>query len=291
MTVPSWLWVLFGAIVLLSLSVDLVAHRHGQGASRRSAIIWSVVWIISALAFATVVGFVLGADQAEDFVTAYVLEKSLSVDNLFVFLVVFARAQMAAPEQHRVLFWGILGALVFRGIFITAGTAVLASWHEVVYVLGAFLLYLGIKTARAKGTEPKESPILRFLRDRMRLRSAFVLTLVTIELSDIMFAIDSVPAVFAVSQDPFIVYSSNVFAILGLRALYLVVADLLARIRYMQYGLSAILVIAGGKMLTAPFFHVPHIASLLVIVGILAATIAASLVANRRERRHAAQVH
>lgn len=285
MTVPAAMWIGFGVIVAVSLVVDLFAHRGQHGTSRRAAILWSVLWISAALGFAVWVGVRLGRSQAEDFLAAYLLEKSLSVDNLFVFLLVFSRLRMTPSEQHRVLTWGIVGALVFRGIFIGVGSAALMRWHELVYVLGALLVVMGIKTARShedRGDE--DSGIMKFVRDRLRLRSTFMIAVVTIEITDILFAVDSVPAVFAISSDPFIVYTSNVFAILGLRALYLVLADLLRKLRYMQYGLAAILTFAGAKMLLSNLVEVPHAVSLGTIAVIMAITIAASAIAGRRSR-------
>ncbi len=283
MEVSTWLWGVFAAVVVASLTFDLVGHRASRGDSARAALAWSGVWIALALAFAVLVGVELGGAQAEDFLTAYLMEKALSIDNVFVFLLVFGRLRMKRSEQHRVLFWGILGALVLRGVFIAAGASVISRWHEVVYVLGAILIYTGVHTARKPAGEVQaDSRILRFLRDRLHLRSPFVLALVTIELTDIMFAVDSVPAVFAITDEPFIVYTSNVFAMLGLRALYLVLAGLLGKLRYLHYALAAILVLAGVKMVTSSLWHVPHVVSLLAIVAILAVAIVASVRANRR---------
>jgi tellurite resistance protein TerC len=278
MQVPLSMWAVFAGIVAVSLVVDLLSHRGEHGTGRKAAIAWSVAWIAVALGFCGWIALRLGRGPAEDFLTAYLMEKSLSVDNLFVFLLVFGQLKMKPAEQHRVLFWGILGALVFRGLFIWAGTSVLARWHEVVYALGAFLVFTGIRTLRSHGTEADEGRVMKFARERLRLKSTFLLAVVTIELTDIMFAIDSVPAVFAITDNPFIVYTSNVFAILGLRALYLVLSDLLGRLRYMHYGLSAILVFAGAKMLTSGFFHMPHVLSLAVIGGIMVVTVVASVV-------------
>jgi tellurite resistance protein TerC len=278
MHVPLSMWAVFAGIVAVSLVVDLLSHRGEHGTSRGAAIAWSVAWIAVALGFCGWIALRLGRGPAEDFLTAYLMEKSLSVDNLFVFLLVFGQLKMKPAEQHRVLFWGILGALVFRGLFIAAGTAVLARWHEVVYVLGGFLVFTGLRTLRSHGTEKDEGGVMKFARERLHLKSTFLLAVVTIELTDIMFAIDSVPAVFAITDNPFIVYTSNVFAILGLRALYLVLSDLLGRLRYMHYGLSAILVFAGAKMLTSSFFHMPHVLSLGVIGGIMVVTVVASVV-------------
>ena len=276
------LWTGFAVIVVASLAIDLLTHRNGHGTSRRAAIAWSLVWIGAAAGFAVWIGIARGGAQAEVFVAAYLMEKSLSIDNLFVFLLVFSRLKLPAPEQHRVLTWGIFGALVFRGIFIVAGSAVIERWHEVVYVLGAFLIFTGIKTLRSHNAEPttgdQDSGVMRFVRERLNIKSAFLIAVFTIELTDILFAVDSVPAVFAITDDPFIVYTSNVFAILGLRALYLVLADLLGRLRYMHIGLSAILILAGAKMLVSSAYHVPHVISLGAIAVIMTVTIVASLV-------------
>lgn len=310
MDVPFWAWLVFGGIIALSLVVDLVSHRGGRSPGRKAAIGWSIAWVSVSLLFAGWVGFEFGRDAAIDFVTAWVIEKSLSIDNLFVFLVLFTRLKIPATEQHRVLFWGILGALVSRAVFIAAGSSVLSSWHGAVYVLGAFLIFTGIKTARghkASDTEHGEGGVLAFLQRHLpftprldghrfltvengrRVATPLLLALLAIEVTDILFAIDSVPAVFAVSKEPFIVYSSNVFAILGLRALYLVLADLLEDLKYLHLALAAILVFAGAKMLTSGLFHMPPIASLAVIAGILIAAIVPSVLARRSKNRRLAE--
>jgi len=276
------MWLVFGAIVVVSLTLDLLSHRGEHGTSRRAAITWSAIWIATALGFAVWIGIRLGRPEAEDFLTAYLLEKSLSVDNLFVFLLVFGSLKMSHAEQHRVLTWGILGALVFRGIFIAAGSALLTRWHFLIYVLGVFLILTGIRSVWRHDEEERESRVQSFVRDRLKIHSTFLMAVITIELTDIVFAVDSVPAVFAVTSDPFIVYTSNVFAILGLRALYMVLADLLARLRYMQYGLAAILVLAGGKMLLSAVVHVPHAVALGAIALVMTVTIVASLVGQRK---------
>jgi len=301
--VPFWIWLVFAGVVLASLVVDLLSHRGGHGLGRRAAIIWSVVWIAIAMLFAGWVGLRFGAEVGGDFVAAYLMEKSLSVDNVFVFLVVFSQLKIPPEEQHRVLFWGILGALIARALFIAAGTAILQRWHDVVYVLGVFLLVAGWKTARA-GVQPAgdSGRILSFLRRHLPITSArdghrfftrergrlvatpLLVALITIEITDILFAVDSVPAVFAISEDPFIVYSSNVFAILGLRALYLVLADLIRNLVYLHYGLGAILAFAGVKLIISGHVHLPHVISLGAIVVILATAVIASLIAKRRRR-------
>jgi len=293
------MWLFFAGVVVASLVVDLIAHRGGRGQGRKSALLWSALWIAVALLFAGWVWVQLGGRAAGEFVSAYLMEKSLSVDNLFVFMIVFDRLRIPEAEQHRVLFWGILGALVARAAFIAGGTALLAGWHDVVYLLGVFLIYTAFRTVRARTPQPGESRVMRFLRQHLRVTTRLhahrffarergqwvgtplLLALLTIEASDVLFAVDSVPAVFAISEEPFIVYSSNVFAILGLRALYLVIADLLRDLRYLHYGLAAILALAGTKMLLSRHVHVPHYVSLIAICIILAAAIIPSLIVGR----------
>jgi tellurite resistance protein TerC len=298
--IPFWAWLLFGGVVCASLVVDLLAHRGGHSLGRKHAIAWSAAWIAVAILFAVWLGIQFGRATALDFTTAYLIEKSLSVDNLFVFIVLFARLRIPQAEQHRVLFWGIAGALVSRAVFIASGTALLARWHGAVYVLGAFLIYTGIKTARIHPAQGGEGRLLPFLRRHLPLTprlhghrflvkeegrllaTPLLLVLLIIEVTDILFAIDSVPAVLAVSKEPFIVYSSNIFAILGLRALYLVLAPLLHDLKYLHFALAGILVFAGIKMLGADYFHVPHFVSLLGIASALVAAIIPSVVARRR---------
>ncbi|HEU4610730.1 MAG TPA: TerC/Alx family metal homeostasis membrane protein [Kofleriaceae bacterium] len=302
---PTEMWVLFGAIVAISLVIDLIAHRGRRGLGRKAALAWSIGWIAVSFAFAGYVALELGASAAGDFVSAYLMEKSLSVDNLFLFMVVFAQLQVPPAEQHRVLFWGILGALVARAGFIAGGTALLAGWHDIVFVLGAFLLYTGYRTARSDSLHEQDDRTLNWLRAHLPVTSRLhghhflarengkllatplLLALLTIELSDIMFAVDSVPAVFAITEEPFIVYSSNVFAILGLRALYLVLADLLRDLRYLQYGLAAILALAGAKLILSRWVHVPAYVSLVAILAILTASIVPSVIARSVQRRRA----
>jgi tellurite resistance protein TerC len=310
--VPFWAWLLFAGVILLSLIIDLVAHRGGRGLSRRHAVAYSIGWIVVALLFGGFVALKFGTVTAQAYLTAYLIEKSLSVDNLFVFLVIFARLKIPEAEQHRVLFWGIIGALVTRAAFIAAGAAMLTRWHFVVYVLGAFLIYTGVKTVRTAQGGDKGDRVLPFLQRHLRLTpklhghhfvvveagrrvaTPLMLAVIAIEVTDVVFAIDSVPAVFAISQDPFIVYSSNVFAILGLRALYLVLADMLKDLKYLHYGLAAILVFAGAKMLTSDLFHLPHAVSLLTVAAILLFAIIPSVIARRRAQRasdHGASDH
>jgi len=303
LSIPMWGWCVMGAVVLSSMAVDLVLYRENRGLGRRQAIGWSAGWIGLALAFGGWVAVQFGREAGEDYLTAYLVEKSLSIDNLFVFLVVFSRLKIPEREQHRVLTWGILGALVTRGAFIAAGAAILSAWHGVIYVLGAFLVYTGLKIAREQATggdeEKTKGRIFTFLRRRLRftprlhahrffaeengrrLGTPLLLALLVIEVTDVLFAVDSIPAVFAITQEPFIVYASNVFAVLGLRALYLVLSDLLKDLRYLRYGLAAILVFAGAKMLLSEIVHVPPVASLLAVVAILVVVTVPSLAAKR----------
>ncbi len=305
--VPVSAWVALAVVVVVGVVVDLVGHRGNRGQGRSRAIAWSAGWILTALAFGGWIALRFGAEAGQDYITAFLVEKSLSVDNLFVFIIVFGRLRIPAAEQHRVLQWGIIGAFVTRGLFIAGGSALLGTWHGIVYVLGAFLVYTGIKTARghAAGKKEGEGKALPFLRRHLpfsarldghhfitvengkRVATPLLLALLVIEVTDIVFAVDSIPAVFAITEIPFVVYASNIFAMLGLRALYSVLADLLADLKYLHYGLGGILVFAGLKMLSSRFVHVPHAISLLAIVMILTAAVVPSVIARRRKaRRH-----
>jgi tellurite resistance protein TerC len=299
--VGPWSWLVLGAVVAASLAVDLVMHRGGKRTGRKQAAAWSAFWVALAVVFGGFVVARYGARAGGEYFAAWLLEKSLSVDNLFVVLVVFQRLKIGEDEQHRVLFWGILGALVTRGAFIAGGTAMLAAWHGTLYVMGAFLVFTGARTALEK--PEKESRILDFfsrhlpltkqvrdhrflVREDGRLRATpLLLALVVIEITDIVFAVDSIPAVLAISEEPFIVYASNVFAVLGLRALYLLLAAAVARLRYLRFGLGAILVLVGAKMLLSRVIEIPPLASLAGVGAILASTVGLSLLARRRSRR------
>ena len=301
LVVPAWAWALLAALMLLLISIDLFAHRGDQVDSRRRALVWSIVWIAAAAAFGVFVAVVFGAEIAEQYFAAYLLEKSLSVDNLFLFLVIFTALGIPATEQRRVLTWGIVGALVTRGIFIGVGAAVLHRWHEVTYLFGAILVVTALKMLRDSDDKPNR--LLPWLERHLpwtseRTGHAFVVrragrwmatpllvALVAIELTDIVFALDSVPAAFAVSEEPFVIYSSNVFAVLGLRALYIVLVGAIAGLRYLKYGLSAVLAFAGAKMLAAPWVVIPPLASVAIIAGMIGIAVIASVVARRRELR------
>jgi tellurite resistance protein TerC len=305
-----WLWAGFLAFIVAMLAVDLgLFQRRAHAVSIREAALWTAVWIGLALAFNVVIYFWQGKEPALQFFTGYLIEKALSVDNLFVFVLVFTVFGVPAMYQHRVLFWGVVGALIMRGIFIAAGTALLHQFEWVMYIFGAFLVFTAIKLVRGGETQidPEQNPLVKLLRRVMPVTGRFhdesffvrhagvlmatplFLVLLVVESTDLVFALDSIPAVLAVTQDPFLVYTSNVFAILGLRALYFVLAGAMAKFHYLKPALALILGFVGLKMLAAEFYKVPIELSLLVIVTVLAVGVAASAVHNRRVT-HAAEL-
>ncbi|HUI73129.1 MAG TPA: TerC family protein, partial [Spirochaetia bacterium] len=291
------LWAGFFFLVAVMLALDLgVFHRKRHAIGFREALIWSIVWIGLAMGFGAGVWARFGADRGMEFLTGYVLEKALSIDNLFVFVLIFSTFGVPASSQHRVLFWGILGALVLRGAFIFGGGAVLEAFHWAIYAFGGILFFTGGKLLIRREAEhhPERNPVTRLaarllpmsmnseapgflVRDRGRLLfTPLFLALVTVEASDIVFAVDSIPAVFAVTRDPFIVFTSNIFAILGLRSLYFLLAGVMGRFRYLRIGLAAVLLFVGAKMLLSSIVTVPIGLSL----GVVAATIAVSVIAS-----------
>ena len=302
LTVPVWAWALLAVIVCTSISIDLFAHRGDRVDSRRRALVWSAGWVVLALAFNVFVAYRFGADAGEQFLAAYLLEKSLSVDNLFVFLLVFSALQIPVTEQRRVLTWGIAGAILTRGVLIFVGAAAVQQWHALLWVFGGLLLFAAVKLLR-EAAPISESRLLCWLERHVpwtpkldghhfvtrvegrRVATPLLLALIAIELTDIVFAIDSVPAAFAVTEEPFLIYSSNLFAILGLRALYIVLAGALAGLRYLRFGLAAVLAFAGGKLLLGSWIKVPPLVSVAVIATCIVVAIAASVHANRRDRR------
>ncbi|MBP6629565.1 MAG: TerC family protein [Kofleriaceae bacterium] len=292
-------WIGFLAFVAVMLALDLgVFHRKSHRVSMREAATWSVVWVSMAGLFALLVWRWFGSERALEFTAGYLIEKSLSVDNLFVFVLVFSALAIPPALQHRVLFWGILGALAFRAGFILAGGALLAKFHWLIYVFGALLLLSGVKMLMSKEHGPADlskSRALRWFRklvpttdtlegDRFWVRRAgrlmatpLLAALVLIEASDIVFAVDSVPAIFAVSQDPFIVFTSNIFAIMGLRSMYFLLAGVLDKFAYLKHGLAAILVFIGGKMMLLDVYKIPIPVSLGTVAAILLVSIGVSL--------------
>jgi TerC family integral membrane protein len=305
----TWLWIGFNLFVLALLALDLfVFHRDAHEVRAGEAAAWSVAWIALALVFGAGVYITLGRDAGLEFFTGYLIEKALSVDNIFVFVLIFSFFRVPARYQHRVLFWGILGALVMRGAMIAAGAYLIEQFHWIIYVFGAFLVFTGIRmaTQAEHDIEPEHNPVIRLVRRLVPVtpdyqgqrffvrqpgrdgRSALAATplfvvLVLVETTDLIFAVDSIPAIFAVTRDPFIVYSSNVFAILGLRALYFLLAGVVHRFHYLKIGLSAVLVFVGAKMLAVDVLKIPTGVSLLVIALVLGLSVAASLWWPRRE--------
>jgi tellurite resistance protein TerC len=298
-----WVWVGFNAFVLAMLALDLlVFHREAHEVRTAEAAGWSLFWIALAGLFGTGVYILLGRDAGLEFFAGYLIEKALSVDNIFVFVVIFGFFRVPPRYQHRVLFWGILGALVMRGAMIAAGAYLIEHFHWIIYVFGAFLVFTGIRMAReqAHDLETETNPVIRLVRRLVPVTAAFhgqrffvkqlvrdrltwvatplFVVLVLVETTDLIFAVDSIPAIFAVTNDPFIVYTSNVFAILGLRALYFLLADVIHRFHYLKIGLSVVLVFVGTKMLASDVYEVPVAASLAVIVFVLGIAMAASLI-------------
>ena len=301
-----WLWAGFVGFVLAMLALDLgVFHRKAHEVKFREALGWSVFWIGLALAFNLGVYLWFGPQAGLEFLTGYLIEKALSVDNLFVFLVIFSAFAVPVAYQHRVLFWGILGALVMRAIFIALGAALLESFHWVIYVFGGLLVLTGIKLMRERGqhADPTRNPIFRFFRRMVpavdeyhgsrftvlkagrRYATPLLLVLVAVEATDLVFAVDSIPAIFAITKDPFIVFTSNVFAMLGLRALYFLLAGVMARFRYLKVGLAMVLVFVGGKMLVTDLYKIPVGWSLAVVALLLGGSVAASLWKTRGQSR------
>ena len=295
--VNIWFWVGFIAFVLVMLALDLgVLNRTPHVPSFREALGWTALWASLASLFGGWLGWTYGSKQCLEFFTGYVIELSLSMDNVFVFIVILGSLKVPRELQHRVLFWGILSALVLRGAMIVGGAALIDRYDWILYVFGGFLIWIGAKQLLAKehDGEPEPSPIMAFVRRRLRVgpfdgkrfltrasgklvATPLLLALVMVELSDVAFAVDSIPAIFAVTRDPFIVFTANVFAILGLRSLFFVLDGLLARFRYIKIGLGIVLVLVGLKLLLLDVVHVHPLVSLSVVLGVLGTSVALSL--------------
>ncbi|MCX5902141.1 MAG: TerC family protein [Proteobacteria bacterium] len=291
------LWVGFNILVLILLAVDLgVFHRGARTIKIKEALCWSAIWIVVALLFNVVIYFWRGGETALQFLTGYLIERSLSVDNLFVFLMIFSYFRVASQYQYKVLFWGILGALIMRAIFIATGVALINTFHWIIYVFGAFLIIIAVKMAFEKEKEihPEKNPVLLLFRklmpvtenyvegkffirkNRKSLATPLFVVLLVIETTDVVFALDSIPAILAITTDPFIVYTSNVFAILGLRALYFALAGVMELFHYLNIGLSVILAFVGAKMLLSKFYEIP----VTVALGVVALTLIVSIIAS-----------
>jgi tellurite resistance protein TerC len=306
-----WMWGVFIIFVLFMLALDLFVFggRKSHRVSIKEAATWSVAWFGLALAFNALLWWylndTLGADIAKqkslEFLTGYVIEKSLSVDNVFVFLMIFSAFHVAPEHHRRVLLYGVLGAIVLRAIMIIAGAWVVSEFNWVLYIFGVFLVITGIRmlVMAEKTPDIEQNPVLKFARRHLRITDGFegekfsvmqngvryftplFLVLLMVEISDVIFAVDSIPAIFAITTDPFIVFTSNIFAIMGLRALYFLLADMADRFHLLKYGLAFLLVFIGGKMLVAYWMHVPTTVSLLVIATILTSSIIASLLVTK----------
>lgn len=298
------LWSGFITFMITALIVDLkVFHRKSHAVSVKEALTWSAIWISLALTFGLGVGIWMGSEKALLFITGYLIEASLSMDNLFVFLMIFAYFQVPAHLQHNVLFWGIFGAMIMRAVFILTGVTLIQNFHWTIYIFGAFLVFTGIRMALNKGVEvhPEKNPILKFVRrfmpvtedyhgDKFLLKrdgrvyaTPLFIVLLVVESSDVMFAVDSIPAILAITVDPFIVYTSNAFAILGLRALYFALAATMRLFHHLHYGLSGILVFVGIKMLLSYAYKIPVAIVLPVVFGVLLTSVIASVLFPQKE--------
>jgi tellurite resistance protein TerC len=291
-------WITFGAVVAGALALDIgVLQRRERDVSLRQALGWMAGWIGLAVVFNIAIYFWYGPQHALEYATAYLVEEALSVDNMFVFYVIFGYFAVPAHQQRRVLFWGIVGAMIMRGIFIAVGVALLERFHWLIYIFGAFLVVTGLRLLKAEGAqvEPEKNPLIHLFRKWVPMVNAYhgklftvrlegkryatplLLVLVLVEATDLMFALDSIPAVLAISTHPFIVYTSNVFAILGLRALYFVLAGLIGTFRHLHYGLAFVLAFIGVKMLISSHVEIPTLLSLGVVVGAIGLSILASV--------------
>ena len=294
-----WLWVGFNIFVLVMLALDLgVFHRQAHVVKLKESLIWTAVWVALALVFNAGVWYYAGSQKALEFLTGYLIEKSLSVDNVFVFALLFSYFAVPALYQHKVLFWGVLGALIMRAIMIVLGTALITKFTWVIYIFGGFLVLTGIKmiVKREEEIHPERNPVVRWFKkfmpvtqdyrgdrffvrqDGRRWATPLFVVLLLVEISDLIFAVDSIPAIFAVTNDPFIVYTSNVFAILGLRSLYFALAGVMDKFHYLKIGLGVVLAFVGVKMILAhTAYKIDTMLALLIVVLVLAVSVIASL--------------
>ncbi len=303
-------WLIFFSIIFLMLFIDLgVFQKKSHKISIRESLIWTLIWVIISLLFNVGIYFFYGAEPALNFFAGYLLEKSLSVDNIFVFILIFSYFKVAQEHQHKILIWGVLGAIVMRAFFITAGIALMHMFHFVIYVFGAILIFTAIKMLVDKDKEihPDKNPVINlfkkffpvtnaeangkfFIRQNGKLfATSLLVVLITIETTDLLFAVDSIPAILAITTDPFIVFTSNIFAILGLRSLYYAVAGIMKLFKYLNYGLSAILAFIGIKMLISDFYKIPIGIVLLSIAMILLLSIVLSLLHDGEKDRGEAE--
>ncbi len=308
MTTEYYFWIAFILFIMLMLAIDLgIFHRKTHAVSFKESLAWTVVWIGLAMLFCAVVYFWKGPEKSIEFLTGYIIELSLSVDNLFVFILIFSYFHVPLQYQHKVLFWGILGALVMRVIFIFAGVALINKFHWIIYVFGSIIIISGIKMLSQKDTkiEPDKNPVIRLVKKMLPVTNEYhgdnffvkiqngilaatplFIVLVFVEITDLIFAVDSIPAILAITTDTFIVFTSNVFAILGLRSLYFALAGMINMFRFLHIGLSFILIFIGLKMVCSNVYKIPIEYALVAVVSILLASIAASLIFKKK---HATQ--
>jgi tellurite resistance protein TerC len=301
-----WEWLLFFGIITFMLFLDLgVFHKKSHKVSIKESLTWTGVWITLAMLFNAWIYYSMGHQKGLEFLTGYVIEKSLSIDNIFVISLIFSYFRVPAKYQHRVLFWGVLGALFFRIIFIFAGVALIEKFNWMIYVFGGFLIYTGLKMLKdeEKHVEVEANPLIKFVKKFWKISPEFdgqnfrtvingashftplFLVLVMIETTDIIFAVDSIPAILAITPDPYIVFTSNVFAILGLRSLYFALNGIMEMFEYINYALSGILVFVGVKMIVAAWYHIPTLVSVGVIVGLLLISVVASIYFPRKKSK------
>jgi tellurite resistance protein TerC len=314
--VPIWVWVAFHAAVFAMLAIDLgVFHRHAHEVTVREAAGWTVTWVTASLLLCLGIARFMGTEPALQFLTGYVIEQALSVDNIFVFVLIFSYFAVPKRYQHRILFWGILGALVLRGTMIGAGTWLIHRFEWILYFFGAFLVFTGARMAFAGegAVEVEANPVVRLIRrflpvtkryhgqrfvvrapvgrGRRLIATPLLVVLVMVETTDLIFAVDSIPAIFAVTTDPFLVYTSNICAILGLRSLYFLLASVIGTFRFLQIGLSIVLVFVGVKMLIVDWYKIPIGSSLMVVVGVLVFSVIASLLLPEAAEAHSPVQH
>jgi tellurite resistance protein TerC len=308
MSVPWWAWFAVLAVILAMLAVDLFAHRRAHVIGVREAAVWSAVWVALGVGFGALVWWLYGAELGQQYFAGYVIEKSLAVDNVFVWAIIFSYFAVPRELQHRVLFLGVVGALVFRGLFIAGGAVLIERFSWVLYLFAAFLIYTGYRMIRQRHEhiDPSRSRALRLFQRRVPMTDAYhgqrflirrdgvllatplLAVLVLVEVTDVVFAVDSIPAIFAVTDEPFLVFTANAFAILGLRAMYFLLADLMHRFVHLKLGLALVLVWVGVKMLLkVDLYYIPTTVSLAVIVTILAVSVVTSLRATRGQARRA----
>lgn len=306
-TITPWHWAGFIVCILIFLALDLgVFHRRAHVVKFREALLWTGVWFVVAMLFAWALSYWKDRDHAAEFLTGYLIELSLSMDNVFVIALLFTYFQVPSQYQHRVLFWGIIGALLMRGVMIGVGAALVSAFHWVLYVFAAFLVFSGIKMIFSEegGVEPENNFVLRLAkrvfpvthefhgqrfyirREGRRVLTPLALVLLMVETTDLVFALDSIPAIFAVTEKAFIVFTSNVFAILGLRSLYFVLANAIGYFRFLKFGLSVVLIFIGVKMLIVKVYKIPTTVALLVVAGIILTSILASVVFRYRSAKN-----